>query len=149
MEIEKKYLVKKLPVNLNSYKFIDMEQSYLSFEPVLRIRKENEKYYLTCKGEGLLSRDEFNLEITKEVYLSLIKDAQGNKIKKIRHLIPENKYTYELDIYEEIKNHKNLVTVEVEFKTREESECFIPPDWFGEDITFKNEYKNNNLARSQ
>ena len=50
MEIERKFLIKKLPEDLSSYAFHDIEQGYLSREPVVRIRKEDDKYYLTYKA---------------------------------------------------------------------------------------------------
>lgn len=78
MEIERKFLVKKenLPENLEQYPSKVIEQGYLCTEPVVRIRKSNEDYYLTYKSKGLLSREEYNLPLTKEAYehlkLSLI-----------------------------------------------------------------------------
>mgnify|MGYP000257051877 CR=1 FL=1 len=39
MEIEKKYLVKKLPENLETYPFNQLEQCYLCVDPVVRIRR--------------------------------------------------------------------------------------------------------------
>lgn len=61
MEIERKYTIKKLPVNLDSYESHHIEQAYLNTDPVIRIRKEDEEYYLTYKGKGLLAREEYNL----------------------------------------------------------------------------------------
>ena len=60
LEIERKFLVKKenLPENLEQYPSKVIEQGYLCTEPVVRIRKSNDNYYLTYKSKGLLAREE-------------------------------------------------------------------------------------------
>ena len=40
MEIERKFTVKALPENLDSYPFHLIEQAYLNTDPVLRIRRQ-------------------------------------------------------------------------------------------------------------
>ena len=54
MEIERKFTVRTLPVNLDSYPCRIIEQAYLNTDPVVRIRREDDSYYLTYKGKGLL-----------------------------------------------------------------------------------------------
>ncbi|MEA2658813.1 MAG: hypothetical protein QOF64_1409 [Candidatus Binatota bacterium] len=41
---------------------------------------------------------------------------------------------------------EGLVLAEIEFPSREKSEEFKPPDWFGEEVTEDIRYKNQNLA---
>ena len=53
MEIERKYLVAKLPDQLETYPCRLLEQGYLNTNPVVRIRRDNEKYELTYKSAGL------------------------------------------------------------------------------------------------
>ena len=36
--------------------------------------------------------------------------------------------------------------VEVEFETEEQANAFVPPEWFGKDVTFSGEYQNSQLA---
>ena len=62
MEIERKYLIDatKLPFSPEDYPVHHIEQGYLCTEPVVRIRKDNEDYFLTYKSKGLMSRDEYN-----------------------------------------------------------------------------------------
>ena len=61
MEIERKFLISKenLPADLNSYPHHRLEQGYLSTAPVVRIRKEDDNYYLTYKSKGLMTREEY------------------------------------------------------------------------------------------
>ena len=54
MEIERKYLVKSLPDNLESYEQKKIAQGYLCTNPVLRIRRSNDEYFLTYKGPAYL-----------------------------------------------------------------------------------------------
>ena len=70
MEIERKFLISKenLPSNLDSYPHHKLEQGYLSTSPVVRIRKEDDNYYLTYKSKGLMTREEYNLPLTREAY---------------------------------------------------------------------------------
>ena len=56
MEIERKFLIKALPDDLDSYPCVHIEQGYLSTNPVVRIRKQNNDYILTYKGKGMLAR---------------------------------------------------------------------------------------------
>ena len=61
MEIERKFLVPCLPEGYDTHPFHQIEQAYLCTEPVVRIRQEDDSFYLTYKGKGLLSREEYNL----------------------------------------------------------------------------------------
>ena len=72
MEIERKYLVAKLPDQLETYPCRLLEQGYLNTNPVVRIRRDNEKYELTYKSAGLMSRQEYNLPLDRESYHHLL-----------------------------------------------------------------------------
>lgn len=147
MEIEKKYLIHHLPENLEQYPFYIIEQGYLNTEPVVRVRRQDDDYYLTYKGKGMLVREEYNLPLNKESYLHLIQKADGNIIAKKRYCIPyKEKHTIELDIFEPPFN--GLILAEVEFNSVEEAEIFCPPEWFGEDVTFDPAYHNSNMSKA-
>ena len=79
MEIERKFLISKenLPANLDAYPHHKLEQGYLSTAPVVRIRKEDDNYYLTYKSKGLMTREEYNLPLTKESYEHMRPKADG------------------------------------------------------------------------
>lgn len=65
MEIEKKFLVRKLPENLTQYSVKHMEQGYLCTDPVLRIRKSNDRYILTYKSRIGLEGQEGSVSIRR------------------------------------------------------------------------------------
>ena len=146
IEIERKFLVKEIPDNLDTYERIDMTQGYLNTDPVVRVRKENDDYVLTYKGSGLLSHSEYNLLLNKEAFEHLLKKCDGIIISKSRYKIPiENNLTAELDIFK--GDLDSLKLVEVEFGSVEEANNFIPPEWFGEDVTTDNRYHNSYIAK--
>ena len=146
MEIERKYLVNALPENLESYPCRFLEQGYLSTEPVVRVRQDNDKFELTYKSKGLMVREEYNLPLTKESYEHLKAKADGRIITKKRYMIPLDKYTIELDVFE--GELAPLVLAEVEFPSEDEANAFIPPEWFGEDVTFSTKYHNSYLSKA-
>lgn len=146
IEIERKFLVKKIPDNLDTYERIDMTQGYLNTDPVVRVRKENDDYVLTYKGSGLLSHSEYNLPLNKEAFEHLLKKSDGIIISKSRYKIPiENNLTAELDIFK--GDLDSLKLVEVEFKSVEEANNFTPPEWFGEDVTTDGRYHNSYISK--
>lgn len=143
-EIERKYLVKQVPENLASYPFHEIEQGYLCTEPVVRIRRQDEEYYLTYKSKGLMIREEYNLPLTKDAYFHLREKIDGHLISKRRYLIPLDPYTIELDVFHSPKD--DLILAEVEFPSEEDALTFTPPDWFGEDVTNSSLYHNSRLS---
>jgi hypothetical protein len=81
----------------------------------------------------------------------LLDAAEGRIIEKDRYTIdyPASKkkartHKIELDIYK--SKLEGLVTAEVEFKSKEEEKSFIPPAWFGADVTLDKRFKNQYLA---
>lgn len=145
MEIEKKYLIKQLPSNLDQYPYYIIEQGYLNANPVIRVRRQDEDYYLTYKGAGLMAREEYNLPLNAESYEHLLAKTDGTIIHKKRYHIPyKENYTIELDIFSE--PYAPLIIAEVEFSSLEEATAFTPPDWFGEEVTYDSQYHNSNLA---
>ncbi len=150
MEIEKKFLIQSLkdvPGDISDYDYHDLEQGYLSTAPVVRVRKEDDTYYLTYKGSGMLVREEYNLPLTKESYEHLITKADGIVIKKRRYLIPlDNGLTCELDVFH--GKYEGLLLAEVEFSSEEAAVSFVAPTWFGSDVTFDSRYHNSNMSKA-
>ncbi len=148
MEIERKFLVKTIPDNLSEYKCRIIEQAYLCTEPVVRARKDNDEYYLTYKGRGLMAREEYNLPLTNESYQHLLAKADGNIITKKRYEIPDGTgKTIELDIFEGV--FSGTVVAEVEFETIEEANSYTAPSWFGKDVTNDTAYHNSNMSKKE
>lgn len=150
MEIERKFLIKKeqLPACLKTYPHSELEQAYLITDPVLRVRRSDDQYILTYKGPGFLSREEHEFPLTKESYSTLLAKADGTVLSKTRYRIPEEDgLTIELDVFHGAL--EGLFLAEVEFPTEETALAYLPPLWFGEDVTHKTEFHNSTLSRMQ
>jgi CYTH domain-containing protein len=147
MEIERKYLIDRLPDGYEHYPFHEIEQAYLCTDPVVRIRRSDDEYYLTYKGKGLLVREEYNLPLTREAYLHLLAKADGIILTKRRYLIPlaGTDRTIEMDLFS--GRYEGLILAEVEFEDEASALAFTPPSWFGRDVTFSGEYQNSKLSR--
>ncbi|RGY97174.1 CYTH domain-containing protein [Clostridium sp. AM58-1XD] len=145
MEIERKYLVKSLPEGLKSYPCRRIEQGYLSTGPVVRVRRDDDSFYLTYKSKGLMVREEYNLPLTEDSYCHLLSKSDGNILTKKRYLIPlTDTLTIELDLFEGLFD--GLLLAEVEFPDEDSANAFCPPEWFGREVTFSGEYQNSRLS---
>ncbi|MBR2529028.1 MAG: CYTH domain-containing protein [Blautia sp.] len=150
MEIERKFLISKdcLPADYTSYPCHRIEQGYLCTNPVVRVRRSDDDYYLTYKASGLLAREEYNLPLTAEAYAHLSQKTDGILIIKDRYVIPyENGLFIELDVFHD--TYEGLFLAEVEFRTEEEALAFTPPSWFGEDVTYSSLYQNSRLSNGK
>lgn len=146
MEIERKFLVETVPSDLEQYSCHHIEQAYLCTDPVVRLRRQDESYILTWKGKGMMVREEYNLPLTKEGYEHMLPKADGTILIKKRYLIPlSDGLTAELDIFEQA--FSGLMLVEVEFQDEAAAAAFVPPSWFGEEVTFSKKYHNSTLSR--
>ena len=146
MEIERKFLVKELPEHLEEYEQKHICQGYMCTNPVVRIRRSNEEYFLTYKGRGKMVREEHEFALTAEAFEHMLPKIDGILIDKIRYLIPlEDGHTAELDIFQGVLAPLRLV--EVEFASVEDAESFVAPAWFGDDVTNSKEYHNSNLSQ--
>ncbi len=146
MEIERKFLVNALPEGLERYPRRYIEQGYLCVRPAIRVRRKDEAYFLTYKGEGLLSREEYEMPLTGEAYRHLLPKADGTVIRKDRYELPFGERVIELDVF--APPFAPLVVAEVEFPTKEEAEAFTPLAWFGREVTFDPAYTNAQLSRA-
>lgn len=146
MEIERKYLIHQLPEGLNLHPHYKIEQAYLCTEPVVRIRRQGDDYFLTYKSKGFMVREEYNLPLTKEAYEHLRPKVDGILISKTRYVLPlEGGLNIELDVFD--APYETLRLAEVEFPDEETANQFVPPSWFGEDVTFSTEYQNSTLSK--
>lgn len=149
MEIERKYLIDsdQIPFDPKDYPCRQIEQGYLCTEPVVRIRRDQEEYFLTYKSKGLMIREEYNLPLTKDAYLHLRQKIDGRIISKDRYVIPlapDSSLRIELDFFH--GDLEGLILAEVEFPDLYSAETFSAPGWFGEDVTHSSRFHNSSLA---
>ncbi len=146
-EIERKFLVSVLPPNIESYPNNEIMQGYLRIlddGTEERVRKKGPHYFYTVKsGKGLI-REESEKKITEKDFMELWPKTRDKRVLKTRYDIEYEGVLIELDIF---SGHlEGLIVAEVEFESEEESSKFIPPQWFGTEITHDERYKNKYLA---
>ena len=143
-EIERKFLPandKEILSIIKDLPYKSMIQAYLNLKPVVRVRKEDDEYYLTYKGEGSIAKEEYNLKLNEESFYNLLKKCEGNIIEKQRYnLRLTDKLVAEVDVFR--GKFEGLILIEVEFESIEDAENFVLPDWFGRDVSYEKEYHN-------
>jgi len=147
-ENERQWLIKYLPDNLSDYPYVLIRQGYLSIADngdERRIRHEDDEcIMMEKKGRGQ-KREESDIQpITKGRFEAFWPETRGKRIRKTRYRIPYGKATIELDIY--WAPLAGLIVAEVEFAADEEARAFVPPDWFGPEVTDDRRYTDQFLA---
>ena len=159
MEIERKYLVRWLPDGLDGYPHVEIEQGYLCTSPTLRIRRMGDAFILTVKEKqrssatsAIVNREE-EFALAEDKYLMLRAKCEGTMVCKTRYRIDlrrseaDGLYTTqvaELDLFHGV--HEGLWLVEVEFPSADAANAFVPPAWFGKDVSSDPRYRNSYLA---
>lgn len=153
VEIEKKWLIdkEKIPFELSAVQHVvEIEQTYLSFSPEMRVRRydSGESFEFTVKSnlrnDGL-ARDETNIAITEDEYNDLIKKKEGNTIHKTRYQFLYEGQIIAIDIFH--GDLDGLAYMEIEFPDFSAAEKYQTPDWVIADVTADIRYKNGHLAR--
>lgn len=146
-EIERKYLLDGMPEGWESLESEAIAQGYIGFtdEGVeIRVRQRGAKYYQTLKSGSARERRELELDITQEQFEALWAWTGGKRLRKTRFYMPFGESTIEIDRYEE--GLDGLVVAEVEFPSLQAADAFVPPAWFGREITEEANFRNRELA---
>ena len=145
-QIERKFLIKNLPENLENFTHYEIRQGYISTDPTIRLRQQDDNYILTVKSAGLMKKEEYELDLTEDQFNRLWKKTEGNTIEKTRYVIPlNNGLKAELDVYKGFLS--GFMNVEVEFPSTKEAILFDIPNWFGQEVTQDPRYSNSSLAK--
>ncbi len=147
MEIERKFLVADMP-DLSGTRKAVVRQGYLTVpddSTELRLRQKNDAYFLTLKGSGGIARVEREAEISDTQFATFWPETEGRRVEKERYTgtLADGR-VFELDVF--LGDLAPLRLVEVEFSTEDEARAYIPPDWFGADVTEDKRYKNKMMA---
>ena len=148
-EVERKWLVQALPDQVLAVAAQEIEQGYLTIGEggsETRVRRREGHCTLTVKSGAGMVRGEFEIAITTEQFEALWPATEGRRIQKSRRAVPEEGgVTIEVDVY--AGANAGLIVAEVEFDDPWGAEAFIPPYWFGLEVTDDESYKNHRLAR--
>jgi CYTH domain-containing protein/CHAD domain-containing protein len=148
-EIERKFLLDRLPAELDQSPSADIEQGYLavSAETEVRVRRRGEAFSLTFKRGSGEEREEVEVALDRGRFQTLWEACGESRLTKRRYLVSlGDRVTAEVDVY--FGSLAGLRVAEVEFPSREEAASFRPPDWFGREVTGDRGYANQALAIS-
>lgn len=157
MEIERKFLLPEYPAELIGQGQIQVltrhsiDQTYLAIEEgqELRVRKitdldTGEVTFTHTFKDGLgISRKEIEYEISAGLYKQMIDAVQKIALVKERVTAVWNGITIEMDFYSQLQ----LSVLEVEFDSLEAAQSFVPPAWFGRDVSIEKKYSNKTVWR--
>ena len=146
-EIERKFVVKRPPLELGDLPRDEITQGYLAIESggvQVRLRKKGNVRSLTYKRNLKSGREEREIRISAEQFEALWPATTGRRLTKVRYEMQWKGHTIEIDVY--TGRHDGLVVAEVEFADEKSCVAFKPPDWMSEEVTGKARYSNVLLA---
>ncbi|MDA3815282.1 MAG: hypothetical protein PF549_02860 [Patescibacteria group bacterium] len=139
IEIEKTYLAKYLPRDLENYEAKEIIDIYIPKSdphPCLRIRKNGNEFEITKKNpvkkEDASIQKEQTINLTKEEFQSLEK-IDGKRLKKIRYQYKLPNGIAEFDVFQE--DLSGLVLIDIEFEAEDTKNDFSMPDFCLADVT--------------
>lgn len=139
IELERTYLLKKLPEGLKDCEFVEIIDIYIpksKEHPTIRIRKTGNKFEITKKepvNEGDSSQQEEQTIALREEEFNELQKLDGKKVRKLRYYYPHNGKIAEVDVFQD--SLKGLIIVDFEFETIEEKDSFEIPNFCSVDIT--------------
>ncbi len=150
-EIERKFLVTRLPDDLLSHPSERIAQGYLAIDPEsaaeVRLRRRGFHTLLTIKQGHGLTRAEEEFVIDPPRFERLWAGTAGRRLEKVRYRVPvgdDGALTIEVDVFGGVLT--GFVLAEVEFSSVEASEAFRPPAWLRPEVTGDKRYGNARLA---
>jgi len=143
-EVERKFRVAEVPGSLGEG--TRLRQAYLAVDgPVeVRVRDQAGTHLLGVKGGKGIQRTEVEAEIGPTEFDELWALAPDRRIDKTRYRVSVDDHVAEVDVY--AGPLEGLVMVEVEFADRSAAAAFVPPPWFGEEVTGDSRWSNAELA---
>ncbi|MBD3919705.1 CYTH domain-containing protein [Paenibacillus sp. PR3] len=157
LEIERKFLLDSDPKQLIQEGVITflseqrIEQTYLALDEQqeVRVRRlvdlttDEVTYTHTFKSGNGLMREEIEYAITASIYEQLMSGRKLIPLTKNRITAQRGERIVEIDIYDQIQ----LTVLEVEFDSEDDALTFVPPAWFGKDISSERQYSNKKVWR--
>jgi CYTH domain-containing protein len=147
VEVERKFLVATPPDPDVLGPGVALRQGYLAEEGDVetRIRIAPADAWFTIKAGRGTSRVEVEVPVEVAEAESLWPHTAGRRVEKVRHRVPVTGGVAEVDRYG--GQLDGLWTVEVEFDSDSAAAAFVPPPWFGPELTGADGWSNAALAR--
>jgi CYTH domain-containing protein len=145
VERERKFLVTGPPPVAGTGDHI--RQGYFAIDRTVSARVRERSGWastMTVKAGSGATRTELEWELAPEIFDLLWPLAEGRCIDKTRYEVAVGDHTAEVDVFGGTLG--GLCLVEVEFDSDAAMAAFIPPDWFGAEVTDDGRYANAHLA---
>lgn len=156
MEIERTFFIssgvfKMVQAHYPCLKKFGILQGYTAIEKKgneVRIRRkkkgEEVTYSTTTKSYGARDRGEYKHFISKRTFEELfLHCVHGRWFRKKKFIFRIARKKVFFNVYEK---PLHIIIAEVEFRTRCQAEKFIPPDFFGKEVTEIKKFRGRNLA---
>ncbi len=149
IEIEKTYLAKSYPVDIESSSFTKIVDVYLPDGEVstLRLRQKGDKFEITkkvpLKENSASGHTEYTIPLIEKEF-DLLKNLSKKTVLKRRYKFTHNDFVGELDVFD--GDLKGLVLVDFEFNSNADFNSFVMPDFCLTDVTEENFVAGKNLA---
>jgi adenylate cyclase len=148
LEIERKFLLHRLPRGLAKFPHDKIDQGYLTIgrdRSHVRLRRKGRAFTLTFKRGSSVGREEREIKLNRAQFTVLWPATTGARLTKTRYDVPWEKWVVEIDVYH--GSNDGLIVAEVEFPDEKSCRNFEPPPWLGEEVTSVSRYSNPRLAR--
>ena len=102
LEIERKFLVHRLPDDLTCHENLELQQGYLSSSEngsEVRLRSENTRRFLTVKTGSGVARSIYETELTAVQFDALWPATSERRIRKTRYILSWKAHVVELDVF--------------------------------------------------
>lgn len=139
IELERKYLAKRIPEGLESCRSEEIVDIYIpeaAHHPVTRIRKKGDKYEMTkktpVKGADRSRQLEQTIILDKEEFDALAEIA-GKRVRKLRYYWNYDGLMAEVSVFQDAL--EGLVDIDFEFETIEEKNAFEMPEFCLAEVT--------------
>lgn len=147
VEIERKFVLTEVPPADVLGSGEPLRQGYVAEEGEVevRVRSTRRAATLTVKAGSGLTRTEVEVPITDADVERLWAHTLGRRVEKTRYRVAVGECVAEVDVYS--GELSGLCTAEVEFDSEGDAAAFIPPGWFGREVTGERGWSNAALAR--
>ena len=149
-EIERKYLLTRLPDMPNDAAAVEIEQGYIPGKRVeerlrrVRLVGDEKRYLRTFKSGQGLARTEIEEPIPKTLFNRMWPLTRGRRVHKRRYTVADGGHHWEVDEFLD----RDLVLAEVELESTDEE--VVMPAWLesvvDRDVTGQSEFSNASLA---
>lgn len=143
MEIERKWILQRVPTEFRLVRNSQIEQFYLSTNSEVRLRHNpasNEPFRITVKGEGTLTREEIETKVSENFYNQLKDFVDKPPIKKDYFIFNCGGYPLAVSVVDD----GAFIYAEVEFESEEQARNFQLPIDDAIEVTENPEYKMKN-----